>query len=179
MDFLKAEQVSTSKWRVLAIPYGGPFKGKDLDGEYFSAKTDIKPDWFDRRPLVWHHNLDANLKADPVIGTADDLEQGDDGWWATVWLDRSHRYWEQVNGLLSAGKIYGSSGSLPNFVRTDAQDGRDPRLAVHRADPHPDPCQPLLAGRGGEGRRPLRRGPHRPHARRARAPYLRPRHPVG
>jgi hypothetical protein len=123
MDFLKAEQVSTSKWRVLAIPYGGPFKGKDLDGEYFSAKTDIKPDWFDRRPLVWHHNLDANLKADPVIGTADDLEQGDDGWWATVWLDRSHRYWEQVNGLLSAGKIYGSSGSLPNFVRTDAKTG--------------------------------------------------------
>jgi hypothetical protein len=104
MDFLKAEQVSTSKWRVLAIPYGGPFKGKDLDGEYFSKNTDIKPDWFDRRPLVWHHNLDANLKADPVIGTADDLEQGDDGWWATVWLDRSHRYWEQVNGLLSRGQ---------------------------------------------------------------------------
>jgi hypothetical protein len=123
MNFLKAEQVSTSKWRVLAIPYGGPFKGKDLDGEYFSKNTDIKPDWFDRRPLVWHHNLDPNLKADPVIGTADDLEQGDDGWWATVWLDRSHRYWEQVNGLLSAGKIYGSSGSLPNFVRTDAKTG--------------------------------------------------------
>lgn len=122
-DFLKAEQLTNSKWRVLAIPYGGPFKGKDLDGEYFSPRTDIKPDWFDRRPLVWHHNLDKTMKADPVLGTADDIEQGEDGWWATLWLNRSHRYWAQVDQLLRDGKVYGSSGSLPNFVRTDAKTG--------------------------------------------------------
>ena len=123
MDFLKAEQISGSKWRVLAIPYGGPFDGKDFDGEYFSPRTDIKPDWFDRRPLVWHHNLDGTMKADPVLGTADDLEQQDDGWWTTVWLDRAHRYWSKVDELLRAGKVYGSSGSLPNFVRTDKKTG--------------------------------------------------------
>lgn len=122
MDFLKAEQLGTNKWRVLAIPYGGPFKGKDLDGEFFSARTDIKPDWFDRRPLVWHHNLDKAM-ADPVIGTSDDLEQKDDGWWSTVWLNRSNQYWAAVDKLLQAGKIYGSSGSLPNFVKTDAKTG--------------------------------------------------------
>jgi hypothetical protein len=123
MDFLKAEQLGKTKWRVLAIPFGGPFEGKDFDGEFFSPKTDIKPDWFDRRPLVWHHNLDQSMKADPVMGTADDLEQQDDGWWTTIWLDRSHRYWAQVDELLRAGKIYGSSGSLPNFVRTDRKTG--------------------------------------------------------
>lgn len=123
MDFLKAEQVSSYKWRVLGIPYGGPFNGKDFDGEFFSPNTDIKPDWFDRRPLVWHHNLDQTMKADPVLGTADDLEQQDDGWWSTLWLDRSHRYWEQVNALLQSGKIFGSSGSLPNFVKTDHKSG--------------------------------------------------------
>lgn len=123
MDYLKAEQLTASKWRVLAIPFGGPFEGKDLDGEFFSPKTDIKPDWFDRRPLVWHHNLDQTMKADPVLGTADDLEQKDDGWWTTVWLDRAHRYWSKIDELLRAGKIYGSSGSLPNFVRTDRKTG--------------------------------------------------------
>jgi hypothetical protein len=123
MDFLKAEQLSSSKWRVLAIPYGGPFGGKDFDGEFFSPKTDIKPDWFDRRPLVWHHNLDRTMKADPVMGTADDLEEKDDGWWTTIWLDRSHRYWSKVDELLRAGKIFGSSGSLPNFVKTDKRTG--------------------------------------------------------
>jgi hypothetical protein len=122
-DFLKAEQVSNSKWRVLAIPFGGPFKGKDLDGEFFSQRTDIKPDWFDRRPLVWHHNLDKSVD-EPVIGTADDLEQKDDGWLVTAWLNRSHRYWAEVNKLLGAGKVYGSSGSLGhNWVRTDRKTG--------------------------------------------------------
>lgn len=123
MDFLKAEQLGSAKWRVLAIPFGGPFKGgKDLDGEFFSARTDIKPDWFDRRPLVWQHNLDKAMP-DPVLGTADDLEQKPDGWWSTVWLNRSNQYWAEVNKLLAAGKIYGSSGSLPNFVKTDAKTG--------------------------------------------------------
>jgi hypothetical protein len=122
MDFLKAEQLSNSKWRVLAIPFGGPFKGKDLDGEFFSPKTDIKPDWFDRRPLVWHHNLDKTV-TDPVMGTADDLELKADGWWTTVWLDRSRQYWAAVDELLRAGKVYGSSGSLPNFVQTDRKTG--------------------------------------------------------
>jgi hypothetical protein len=122
MDFLKATQVSTSKWKVLAIPYGGPFKGRDLDGEFFSEKTDIKEDWFDRRPLVWHHNLDKTID-DPVLGTADDLERTREGWWTTVWLDRSNQYWAAVNELLAAGKIYGSSGSLPNFVKTDKRTG--------------------------------------------------------
>jgi hypothetical protein len=124
MDFLKAEQLSTAKWRVLAIPFGGPFDGKDFDGEFFSQRTDIKPDWFDRRPLVWHHNLDGTMKADPVLGTADDTEKSDDeGWWSTIWLDRSHQYWAQVDAMLRAGKLYGSSGSLPNFVRTDHKTG--------------------------------------------------------
>ena len=123
MDFLKAEQVGKNKWRVLSIPFGGPFKGRDLDGEFFSPNTDIKPDWFDRRPLVWHHNLDQSMKADPVLGTADDTEQEDDGWWSTVWLDRSHRYFAQIDELLRAGKVYGSSGALPNFVRTDHKTG--------------------------------------------------------
>jgi hypothetical protein len=123
MDFLKAEQLTNSKWRVLAIPFGGPFDGKDLDGEFFSPRTDIKADWFDRRPLVWHHNLDGTMKAEPVLGTADDTDKAEDGWWSTIWLDRSHQYWAQVDALLRAGKVYGSSGSLPNFVRTDRKTG--------------------------------------------------------
>jgi hypothetical protein len=123
MDYMKAERVGKNKWRVLSIPFGGPFEGKDLDGEYFSARTDIKPDWFDRRPLVWQHNLDATMKADPVMGTADDTELEDDGWWSTLWLDRSHRYWAQVNALLEAGKIFGSSGTLQTFAKTDRTTG--------------------------------------------------------
>lgn len=123
MEFLKAERTGKNKWRVLSIPFGGPFKGKDFDGEFFSPRTDIKADWFDRRPLVWHHAMDKTMKADPVMGTADDTELEDDGWWSTIWLDRSHRYWDQVDALLNSGKVYGSSGTLPTFARTDRKTG--------------------------------------------------------
>lgn len=120
---IKAEQLSTSKWRVLAIPFGGPFKGgKDLDGERFSIRTDIKPDWFNERPTLWHHGGDEELK-DEALGIEDDLERNDrEGWWGTVWLNRSNRYWEMVSALLAAGKVYGSSGALGHLVKK-APDG--------------------------------------------------------
>jgi hypothetical protein len=122
MDPLKAEQLTSVKWRVLAIPFGGPFAGgKDLDGEYFSPRTDIKADWFPTRPVLWHHGGDQAVK-DAVLGTEDELVKEDDGWWGTMWLDRSARYWAQVSALLAAGKVYGSSGALGHLVQK-AKDG--------------------------------------------------------
>ena len=122
MDYLKAEQLSTAKWRVLAIPFGGPFKGgRDLDGEYFSPRTDIKADWFRERPVLFHHGGDEVIK-DESLGTEDDLELEPDGWWGKLWLDRSNRYWAQVSALLAAGKAYGSSGALGHLVQK-ARDG--------------------------------------------------------
>ena len=123
MEPIKAEQLTNSKWRVLAIPFGGPMEGgKDLDGEFFSPRTDIKADWFDRRPVLFHHAADETLK-DATLGVEDDLEREDDGWWATVWLDRASQYWERVNALLAAGKMFGSSGALGHLVRKDHKSG--------------------------------------------------------
>jgi hypothetical protein len=128
MEPLKAEQLTTVKWRVLAIPFGGPFKGgKDLDGEFFSPRTDIKPHWFKERPIIFHHGLDASVK-DEEFGTEEmDEEAKNDGWWGTLWLDRqlaaSSRYWDKVNALLAAGKMYGSSGAIAHLVRKDRKTG--------------------------------------------------------
>lgn len=123
MQNLKAEQLGTAKWRVLAIPFGGPFKGgKDLHGEFFSPRTDIKASWFPERPVLWHHGLDDAVK-DTELGVEGELKLEDDGWWAEVWLDRSNRYWNQVDALLRAGKMYGSSGALSHLVRKDHKSG--------------------------------------------------------
>lgn len=122
MDFLKAEQLHSAKWKVLAIPFGGPFKGgKDLDHEYFSERTDIKPAWFASRPVLFHHGKDE-LIGDADIGVADNLQRKPDGWWVDMWLDRSNTYWANVNALLTAGKAYGSSGALAHLVKV-APDG--------------------------------------------------------
>jgi len=57
---------------------------------------------------------------DESLGTEDDLEKEKDGWWATVWLDRSNRYWEQISQWLADGKMYGSSGALGHLVKKAA-----------------------------------------------------------
>ena len=96
--------------------------GKDLDGEFFSPRTDIKADWFDKRPVLFHHAQDASLK-DSTLGVEDDLELEDDGWWGKVWLDRANQYWARVSALLASGKMYGSSGALGHLVRKDHKSG--------------------------------------------------------
>jgi hypothetical protein len=124
VDTIKAEQIGSAKWRVLAIPFGGPFKGgKDLDGEFFSPRTDIKARWFAERPVLFHHGQDGTVK-DSDLGIEEmDEEAKDDGWWGTLWLDRSAAYWDKVNTLLRAGKMYGSSGAIAHLVRKDRATG--------------------------------------------------------
>jgi hypothetical protein len=123
MDTMKAEQLGSSKWRVLAIPFGGPFKGKDFDGEYFDGETDVKPRWFRERPVIFHHGMDSTVKdTDLGIEELDDKPDAE-GWWGTLWLDRSTRYWAQVDALLRAGKMYGSSGSIGHLVRKNRTTG--------------------------------------------------------
>jgi hypothetical protein len=81
-ETLKAEQLATAKWRVLAIPFGGEFKGgKDKDGEYFSPRTDVKPHWFKDHPVIFQHGKDPTL-GDEDVGIEGDLTTGNDGWWA-------------------------------------------------------------------------------------------------
>lgn len=123
MDTLKAEQLTGSKWRVLAIPFGGPFAGKDFDGEYFDAETDIKPHWFKARPVIFHHGMDNAAKDEDYGEQELDEEAKTDGWWSTVWLNRSARYWAEVDQLLRASKMFGSSGAISHLVRTNHDTG--------------------------------------------------------
>jgi hypothetical protein len=123
MDTLKAEQITGSKWRVLAIPFAGPFKGKDLDGEYFDRDTDIKPHWFKARPVMFQHGQDITAKDEDYGEQELDANPEDEGWWGTVWLNRSARYWAEVDRMLRAGKMYGSSGAIAHLVRKDHKTG--------------------------------------------------------
>lgn len=141
MDTMKAEQIGTHKWRVLAIPFGGPFAGRDLDGEFFSPRTDIKDHWMKERPVVFHHGQDEVLE-DSELGVETDLVKHDDGWWAQLWLNRSNRYWAQVDALLRAGKMFGSSGALAHFVRKDRESGEILRWPHIEQTLTPTPANP-------------------------------------
>jgi cation transport regulator ChaB len=131
MQPVKATVLDDDSFRLLAIPFGGPIpqrdapRGVDLDGEWFSPRTDIKPAWFDTRLVDWHHGHD-DLMGRAVLGKAVDLgpfggagdEPDEDGWWVTVWLAHGERRVDLVKKLAERGaKLYGSSESVAGLVQ--------------------------------------------------------------
>ena len=128
---LKASPLDDDAFRLLAIPFGGPIPhpafpdGVDIDGETFTPRTDIKPDWLSYRVTDWHHGSDGLMRRTP-LGKAIDLgrfdgpskEPDEDGWWVTVWLHAGEKRLELIRRLAERGaQIYGSSESVAGLVR--------------------------------------------------------------
>jgi hypothetical protein len=131
-DALAAWFAGKAPRRLLAIPFDGPIpfpdgRGRDLEGEYFDERTDIKPDWFDARPVLFHHGTDVSGKAGSgLVGKADNLGSQDgqrgipdeDGWWVDLWLRAGERNAARVKALAERGaQLFGSSAAIPHLVK--------------------------------------------------------------
>jgi hypothetical protein len=103
----------------LAIPFGGIIAGKDFDGEYFDAASDLCLPWFGEtgRPILYGHGLNPATKAE-VIGRQTTLEQQDDGYWIKAELDKRSRYRAAIGKLVEQGALSFSSGAMPHLVKT-------------------------------------------------------------
>lgn len=121
---LAARLLDDHAFRVLAIPFGGPIpsphspRGVDLDGQWFSERTDITVNGALPKvvTLDWHHGKDSRLKR-TTIGKAFDLELGEEGWWATVVVDRSSDAVRLIRKLADRGvELFGSSESKSAVV---------------------------------------------------------------
>jgi hypothetical protein len=118
-------------FQILAIPFGGPIErpgapyGADLQGEWFSDKTDIKADWFDARPTLWHHGLDPTGKMETTrIGKAVNLTEEEDGWWVDFWYDKGQKRIDLVRQLGKKGAhVYGSSSTIPQLKASNRATG--------------------------------------------------------
>jgi hypothetical protein len=109
---------------ILAVPFGGPFGGRDSDGEWFSSRTELCLEWFPQtRPLLYHHGFDDTLQASPV-GTVDvkSAKQTDAGWWVRAQLNTSHQYWQDIAALIEDDALFASSAAVPWLVKR-ADDG--------------------------------------------------------
>lgn len=118
---LKAEVYPNGKYRVLALPFDGPLKGRDMDRERFTERTDPKPHWFEERPVLWHHGQDRWV-GDEQIGRQGPITKSKEGWWAEMWLDKQNRYFAEIDKMIQSEKMFGSSGSVPHLVKK-ASDG--------------------------------------------------------
>lgn len=118
--------------RLLAIPFSGPIerpggKSVDVDGEHFDERTDIKPDWFEDRPLDWHHGRDPSgvmtgvlLGKASRLGTFDGLlgEPDEDGWWVDLWMKAGEARLALVERLVRRGaQLFGSTYAYPTLIK--------------------------------------------------------------
>ena len=106
----------------IGIPFGGPFAGKDIQGEYFDKDSDLCLDWFEKRPLLYHHGLDEKIKTER-IGTVFAHEMTDDGLWVKAQLDKRSKYYALVKQLVDKEALGFSSGAVSHLVQT-TKDGK-------------------------------------------------------
>lgn len=95
----------------LGIPFGGPFAGKDIQGETFTPETDFCLDWFEKRPLLYNHGLDGKISTSR-IGDVIEHEMTDDGVWVKAQLDKRTKYYKIVKQLIDAQGAGFSSGAV-------------------------------------------------------------------
>ena len=121
------------------ITWGEP-RQPDMQGEFFTPETDVGLDWYERRPVLYHHGLDGALKA-AVIGVIDTLAPDEIGLWAEAQLDLHKRYVRAVRRLVDQGALSWSSGSLPHLVEVEAG-GRIKRWPIVEGSLTPTPAEP-------------------------------------
>lgn len=95
----------------------GDSQNRDLQQEYFTKESDLALDWFDRRPVLYHHGLDKTVRAEK-IGDITALQPDDTGLWMEAQIDMRHRYARAVLDLVKRGILGLSSGSLQHLVQT-------------------------------------------------------------
>ncbi len=138
---LSLKNIDATEGRVggYLIVWGSPER-RDLQGEYFTPGTELGLDWYDRRPVLYHHGLDGKLKA-AVIGVIDTLHEDEVGVWAEAQLDLRQRYVRIVQRLIDKGTLGWSSGSLPHLVEVSAS-GQIKRWPIIEGSLTPSPAEP-------------------------------------
>lgn len=111
-------------WRVLGVPYGGPVKGRDLDGEAFTDETDIWLKIGDQVNITYYHGFDAEKQGEKqaipaLIGKATYVAKDERGHWFEPVLDGSEPLAQR---LMKAGieTLRASSGAVNHLVRKAA-----------------------------------------------------------
>lgn len=123
-------------------PFGGPFGGKDLDGEFFAAKTDFGLDYYGTIPVLFAHGHDPEVGA-AKVGEITIKEIRDKGVWVEGHLDRQSSYYEAIRELASKTDIYWSSGAISHLVKRNAKTGEIKSWPIAEATLTLTPANPM------------------------------------
>ena len=126
------------------VVWGSPAK-RDLQGEYFTPQTEMRLDYYNERPVLFHHGLGD---ADSIkIGEIFDLTKDDTGLFARARLflhdtnPEVKRFAATAWNETKAGRLFWSSGSLGHLVET-APDGQILKWPLVEGSLTPTPAEP-------------------------------------
>lgn len=127
------------------------FGGRDLEGEYFTAKTYLGAGDGDGRDVLFHHGIPMRTYVDgkEIVFTelADTnlspmrTRREDIGIWAEVVMNMADEYEKRIYELAEAGKLGWSSGAAGHTVRK-ADDGEIKRWIIAEGSLTPTPAEP-------------------------------------
>jgi tetratricopeptide (TPR) repeat protein/phage head maturation protease len=139
----KAQAISPEDGRIggYLVVWGDTLQ-TDLQGQYFTPRTDFALHWYERRPMLYQHGLDGALKTS-LIGTIEHLQADDFGIWAEAQLDMHQHYAQAVLALVEQGALHWSSGSIAHLVQV-ADDGHITRWPLIEGSLTPTPAEPRL-----------------------------------
>lgn len=108
-------------WRVLGLPYGGPIKGRDLDGEAFHEDTDIWLKTGDQVNVTYYHGFgpddpDTKQERPVVIGRAVYTGKDERGHWFEPMFDFDEPLAQRIIKA-GAGFVRASTGAVSHLVR--------------------------------------------------------------
>ncbi len=121
------------------VVWGNP-AAKDLQGEYFTPRTELGLDWYPERPALYHHTLDQTIKT-TKLGMIDTLKADSVGLWAEAVLDMRNRYIQKIKELVDQGVLGWSSGTVPHWADV-ADDGEIKRWPIVEGSLTPAPAEP-------------------------------------
>ena len=125
------------------VRFTGP-EHRDLQGEFFTAETDLGENIYPQIPLMYQHGFDSVLRLDP-IGKIISQKKDDVGLWVQAQLDMAHEFFEDVQFLIDEGILGWSSGAWPQSVAID-NDGKITRWRVIEGSLTPTPAEPFTVG---------------------------------
>ena len=112
----------------------------DLQGEFFTPRTEFCLDWFKDRPVLYHHGLDgqAGLRK---VGVIKSVEHDELGLWVQAQLNLRDRYANAVYDMVKSQEFGWSSGSVDHLVQI-ASNGEIACWPLIEGSITPTPAQP-------------------------------------
>jgi len=160
LNLIKALDEETRTFGGYLVPFGSP-EDLDLDGEFFAPSTKGVREWYDilgALPAVFHHEKSRQFFEQQGLDLPDDLPLEGPIGKVTAWksdenghyvegmlgvVDASRKWYEDmIWKLIQEGKLFFSSGALPQRVKPPRKDGMITEWPVIEASFTPTPANP-------------------------------------